>query len=325
MSPKTNMTGVMKSSFFILLFFTAIHISPAWGFVLNGMPIDTGSVAVDDNWRSVVFREQLTDPVVIARPLTANDGDPFVVRIRNVGADGFEIRLQEWDYLDGDHAEETVGYVAIDRGDYTLSDGTLVEAGFFATNSAGPLSFAQVPFVQAFNQTPVVITGVSSFNDEQAVTGRVDDVGAAGFSFAMQEQSSADQQHGTEEVSYIAWEPSVSAANIGIRFEVGKTDPVVTNDPFAVTLGNQFVRAPLIIADLQTANGPDPATLSLRNLSTGGFEVGVQEEQSDDEETIHTLESVGYLAVSRTSLLFTRQSGLPFWVDIIRDQENVNP
>ena len=233
--------------------------------------------------------------------------------------------MQEYDYLDGDHAAETVGYVAIDRGNYTLSDGTLVEAGFFATNSAGPLSFVQSPFVQAFNHTPVVLAAITSFNDEHAVTGRVDEVTTSGFSFAMQEQSSEDQVHGTEEVSYIAWEPSSSATGAAVQFEVGKTDTVVTNEPVVVAFANQFSRTPLIIADLQTANGPDPASLRIRNYDSTGFEVAVQEEQSDDEETIHTFESVGYLAVSQASLLVPSQAGLPFWVDIIRDRSILNP
>ena len=88
MSKKTDMINAMKAAFFILLFFTAIHISPAWGVIVDGMPMDSGTVSVDENWQSVGFNQQLTDPVVIAKPLTANDSDPFVVRTRNVDADG---------------------------------------------------------------------------------------------------------------------------------------------------------------------------------------------------------------------------------------------
>ena len=63
------------------------------------------------------------------------DPDPGLVRIRNVNKNGFEIRFQEWDYLDGIHSPETVEYIVVERGDYILRDGTLLEANTVDTDA----------------------------------------------------------------------------------------------------------------------------------------------------------------------------------------------
>jgi hypothetical protein len=107
---------------------------------------------------------------VIATPLSQNDADPAVVRIRNVTSTGFDIRLQEWDYQDGIHATETVSYLVMERGHHILSDGTQVEAGTFNTAQT---SFGTISFKQPFMVAPVVIASIASNNETEAVTGRV--------------------------------------------------------------------------------------------------------------------------------------------------------
>mgnify|MGYP001822844863 FL=1 len=94
--------------------------------------------------------------MVVAQPISLNDGAPAVIRLRKVDSSGFEIRVQEWDYLDDVHAREKVSYLALDRGSYALKDGTLVEAGNFETDRVG--SFGGVTFHQIFQTAPVVVT-----------------------------------------------------------------------------------------------------------------------------------------------------------------------
>ena len=52
--------------------------------------------------------------------------EPAVVRIRKVDSTGFEIKIQEWDYLDGKHDHETVGYVVVEKGSYLLPGGIVM-------------------------------------------------------------------------------------------------------------------------------------------------------------------------------------------------------
>ena len=63
---------------------------------------------MDENWKRVEFNDSFVNPVVVAKPSSYNGKHQAVVRIKNVDSTGFDIRIQEWDYLDGSHAFETV-------------------------------------------------------------------------------------------------------------------------------------------------------------------------------------------------------------------------
>src|SRR5262249_12506765 len=97
--------------------------------------VEVGNLTVDDVWKRITFRQLFVDPIVVATPLSSNDFAPAIIRIRNVGRTGFEIRVEEWDYLDGAHLPETVSYLAMERGSHTLGTGIRVEAGRITINN----------------------------------------------------------------------------------------------------------------------------------------------------------------------------------------------
>jgi len=140
--------------------------------------------------------------VVVAGPAGETDADPVTVRVRNVTTSGFEIRLQEYEYLaPGDHPAEAVSYLVVERGHYTLASGATVEADTVTVGS----SFAQVDFVTPFPQSPALFTVVSSVNDADAVHVRVRSVSAASFEARLSEGELTEASHGPESVSYVAW------------------------------------------------------------------------------------------------------------------------
>jgi hypothetical protein len=220
-----------------------------------------------------------------------------VARIRNVTPNGFDIRVQEWDYLDGIHTTETVGYLVMERGSFVLDDGTAdgirVEADTFDTNRT---SFTSIPFSQPFNVAPVVLAAINSVNEAAAVIGRLRNISATAFQFRLQEQEKNANSHAMETVSYIAWEPS-SATIDGRTFEVNATPKVVTHLFYSIGFTAPFAAVPVFVADMQTAAGGDTANLRWRNKRLAGIEVQVDEEQSKDSETTHGTEVVGYIAI----------------------------
>ncbi|MGB5736274.1 MAG: PKD domain-containing protein, partial [Thiohalocapsa sp.] len=72
------------------------------------IPMEAGEVIVNHVWRRVEFGTPLFDPIVVAKPVSFNGGHPAVVRVDHVDPNGFSIRVQEWDYLDGTHNYEAV-------------------------------------------------------------------------------------------------------------------------------------------------------------------------------------------------------------------------
>ncbi|MEZ5583612.1 MAG: PKD domain-containing protein [Candidatus Competibacteraceae bacterium] len=177
--------------------------------------IEIGEVAVDHHWKQVNFTNSFVNPIVVSTSLSNYDADPAVIRIRNVTPEGFEIRLQEWDYLDGYHESETVGYLAMEEGSHLLDDGTLVEAGRFTSNNT---SYKTAAFEQDFFAAPIVMAAVTSFHEADAVTIRLRNISKTGFQFRLQEQELNAKSHNNEEISWIAWEASSGRAE-KIEFE----------------------------------------------------------------------------------------------------------
>jgi hypothetical protein len=257
--------------------------------------VETGEVQIDHQWQRVAFTRSFTDPVVVARSLSHNGDDPAVVRIRNVDAKGFEIRVQEWDYLDDIHTLETVGYLAMERGSHILDDGTRVEAGRFEADNTS--SYKTVTLEQAFQQKPVVLSAITSFNEDDAVATRMRNISTTSFQFQMQEQEANSKAHLMETIDYVAWEPSAGTVD-GVAFEVNQTGNVVKHNPYGISFQELFADEPVFLADMQTRDGGDSSNVRWENKDLYGVSVCIDEEQSKDTEINHTTEVVGYMVFS---------------------------
>lgn len=63
--------------------------------------------------------------------------------------------MEEWEYLDEVHIEETINYVVAEEGEYELNCGAKMVVG---TVSDMHESFVTVPFGASFEGTPVVLS-----------------------------------------------------------------------------------------------------------------------------------------------------------------------
>lgn len=79
-----------------------------------------------------------------------------------------------------------------------------------------------------------------------------------------------------------------------MNFEVGRSPDSVTDSPFPISFDAQFAMPPMLLADMQTFNGPNAANLRWQNKSQVGVDIWVAEEQSNDSEIRHVTEVVGY-------------------------------
>jgi hypothetical protein len=213
-----------------------------------------------------------------------------VVRVSNVSAEGFDVSIQEYDYLDGTHKDEIISYLVVEEGSYTLADGTVVEAGRFEASAQA----AHVGFSGEFPVAPVVLTSTTSMNSAEAVAGRVWDVTVGGFEYMLQEQEANARDHGVEAASFIAWTPGAGSVN-GLRFEAGTTPDKVTNKSYTIQSTQQFPSLPFHFAGMLTLGGADTSAVKIIETYESGMTVRVEEEQSNDRETNHTTEVAGYL------------------------------
>ena len=253
--------------------------------------VEVGEVSINQNWVKVLFDNTFSQPIVVAGPATASENEPVLVRIRNIDNKGFEVRLQEWDYQNGIHATETFSYIVMERGTFVLNNGAKVEAGSFTGSSSPEKVNLQLPY----NFTPVILSQVITENDAAAVTGRIANVNQTSFEYMLQEQEKNSTSHPSETIGYIAWEPGKGEID-NMVFEAGITSDSIGDAWKDLTFKTQFPDLPLFIADMQKTDGRDPAAVRMQNLSRTKTQVKIEEEKSNDSETGHTSEVVGYLA-----------------------------
>ncbi|WP_462326083.1 hypothetical protein, partial [Desulfoplanes sp.] len=258
---------------------------------MTNIVFETGTADIDSLLAHIDFQRTYTSPVVTVGPLGHGDGDPATVRIHNLGPDGCDIRIQEWAYQDNAHGREDLGYMVMEKGEYVLDDGTMIQAGTFGTSPAG--GARDIQFGSVFNQPPVILTAVVTQNDPSPCVVRLSGISNLGFSCTLQEEESADQLHGSETVGFVAWEPSSGVVNRK-RFEVVNTPMTVTSIGYDLLFGQKYSVPPVLLGGMQTFNGENPANVRCRLLTNTMAGIHIDEEQSLDSEEVHYGETIGY-------------------------------
>ncbi len=75
---------------------------------------ETGKLSLTQAWATVNLANTYTKPVVVVSGISNVEGQPITIRVRNVTSKKFEVRLQEWGYLDGAHTPETVSWMVVE-------------------------------------------------------------------------------------------------------------------------------------------------------------------------------------------------------------------
>jgi subtilisin family serine protease len=252
----------------------------------SSVPVETRTVAVDDPWASVAFDASFTDPVVVTGPVSAVGPQPCHTRVRNVTGSGAEVRVEEWEYANGIHYEETTTLLAAEVGVHQTGSGR-IEVGTVEVDH-NPES---VTFSAPYDAEPAVFAQTQTTNGAQAVVTRVD-AATDGFTVELQEEEDLGP-HLHETVGYVVVPRTVTELG-GVPVAVG-TEPV--SDPWEAVEydAGGAVPNPGVLADLTTTNGPDPVELRYRDLGNGTVDLRVEEARSRDDETDHVTETVSYL------------------------------
>ena len=284
----------MKNVFFLLGWVAITLTAGAQSF-------ETGVITVNQrapfSWHTVPLQETYVDPIIIVGPPSTFDPEALAgARVRPLGTTGFEVRLDEWDYADQNHGEETMGYLVIDRGGYATG-GTYYEAGkgTVSLNPSAPDPWQTIAFDNSFSSTPVVLVQLASEFDGSAVALRIRNVTTEGFEIRMQHEQGRDGvSHLNENFHYFALLPG-NGNTLGQAYQAGIISSPIDHN---FTTFNFNARThPILFASMQTADDEDPATLRYDNLTGGNVAVAVQEEKSDDEVS-HGEEQLGVLIIN---------------------------
>jgi hypothetical protein len=256
--------------------------------------IDRVTMAQTDakSWNHVRFGTSFNStPVVVMGPPSFIGEAPLSVRVRNISIDGFDYQLDEWDYLDGAHEAETISYLAVEPGTHQWG-GLQVTAGSIQKLDH---QWKKVNFGSRFDSQPLVFAQQISNNGESATTSRLTDIDSTGFRVKLQEEEALDGRHTPETVNYVAFAQGTGSVD-AYHLSAGVSSEMVNEDWHSIEFGGSFDE-PYFFAGMQTANGPDTATLRYQGLTAEHVQIKVEEEQSQDLETTHAAEQVGWLKV----------------------------
>ena len=263
---------------------------------------ETGKVRADDNWVTVSLNNSYTNPVVVAGGATYNGQDQTTVRVQNVSATSFQVRLDEWDCLDSTHTFEDIPYMVIEAGVYELPSGTKLQAG---TIDGVNQNWQTHIFNEAFDIEPVVFGQCVTENEAEAVTIAFDEqnTNVSQLRFKLKEQDRARGGHALERVSWIAIEPG-SYDSGQIKFEANNTGRTIDENWEHINFAQNYADSSIFIGEIGSDYGGDADAMRYRNLSNNGVEVVVEEEICGDTELVHTTEEIHYMVFNEAGNLF---------------------
>jgi len=304
--PHHQATRHARSQFLMLVRLTALTVL-LYGGSLQAAPVNfqSGTLSVTQTnsttWTTVNFtRSFVLPPVVVMGPATRNNGDPIVMRVRNVTASSFQYQVDEWDYLTGDHPAETVHYFALSEGAH-LFGSQRWQVGRVSGVNRTPSSIA----LSGFSASPVVLAQVETTanliaaNNPRALKTRIGNVTAAGFQVRLETQESFASAISNEGIGYVAVSGGTGYLDGKVLSAV--TTGAVTTQAFGAIMFPGVRTNPVFIAQTQTINDTNPGELRMQSLSTTGVQIQFQEETSSSADVTHTAEAVGYLVLGDMS------------------------
>lgn len=246
-----------------------------------------------DYWHAVTLDDGYEDPVVLTQLMTYHGADACHGRIRNVQSDGFEVRIEEWNYLNEKHVEETIGYVVLERGVHTLpdenplSDGMPIEVRTVSTDH----EWTDVSLSSEFGTDPVVVSRSQTVRGPDEIVTRHRNVDGDGLEVRLQEEEARGGNHVEETVGVVA----TARRDVDVGF--GRL-PGIDHDWTEFAFETRTSSKPVVLTNIDTFNGSDTAAPQLRSVSPTGAQVRIEEETSQDEERRHDDETLSVVSLS---------------------------
>jgi uncharacterized protein (DUF1800 family) len=257
------------------------------------------------SWHEVTFESPFdSPPTVMMGPVSFNGSDPSTLRIRNVSNEGFQFQIDEWDYRDGSHTEESFSYLAAQPGLLDL-DGLPAIAGRIESVGGTLQSYT---FDSPFQSPPVILFQIEASDSSPALVVRPRRITASGFQLRIQAEEKNRTRLTPRPVHFIALEQGQYLQSNGQPFIVGTTGDQVTHSWHNIEFSSP-ISEPVFLAHMQSSFGGNTASLRHRRLGETSVQVKVEEEQSLDSEVSHIKESVGFIVIG--AIADHDEDGLP--------------
>ena len=162
------------------------------------------------------------DPLVFSQVQTDNGKDFVNTRQRNTSTSGFQITMQEEEARNNyGHANETVGWFAIDAG-----NGDWSQNNYLAGQTGDRINqeWKTVDFKNNFSEPPIFLASTATFNGGDPVALRYSNLSNNRVQIKLQEDTSQDAEiyHPNETVSFLAIAGNNSLRGVPLEEEPSK-------------------------------------------------------------------------------------------------------
>jgi hypothetical protein len=156
-----------------------------------------------------------------------------------------------------------------------------------------------VSFENEFSSQPLLLAAIETFHGPNTAGIRIQDLTKEEFSVRIEEEQSADREmsHTSEKVGYLGIEEGNLYDEVGNL--IGEAGKLSVNQETGeqwrtVNLNNSYCN-PVVIMQLMTYNGNNPAHTRIRNINDNSFEFQIEEWDYLDQ--FHLTEDIGYLVI----------------------------
>ncbi|MCC1497644.1 H-type lectin domain-containing protein [Alcanivorax sp. 1008] len=269
------------------------------------------------SWSSITFTSGFSQPPALLTTIQTMNNEPaadlstasvpwMTVAARNLATTGAQLALERAEVTSGTiSVAETIGYVAITNNTNTVFNDSLGNSIRLQAVSSGDVvtdGCTNTSFPVAFTGPPLLVASQNSRDGGDggwalrcALSNSI-----AGTLIQEDLASDTDTTHTTELVGLLASSTAFRALPAQIGFDLEMDQSTLTPGSAgglnwtSVNFANAFSTTPLIFA-LPTDEGPDPASLRLRNITSTGFDIAQVEPLN--ELGAHESMTVDYLAV----------------------------
>jgi hypothetical protein len=273
---------------------------------------------VGESWKTVYLHNYYESPVIVCTyNLPSSSDPPAVVRIRNVQHYSFEIRIQN----PGDSATPTpsdVHCIVMEEGNWTLSDGTKVEAHRVVsdeTNRRGSWNSGLEHLTYNWSYAnPVVLGQVMSYNDPDwsafwcSNGTRQNPPDSSNLYVGKHVGEDTDITRNPEVLGVIVVEAGSGVVN-GMSYEADlgadSIRGVDDGPPFSYSLGGDYSVAITTQNAMDGGNG-GWAVLYGSNPVSNKLNLSIDEDQIRDGERSHGTEQVAYWVFNKSGTLTTK-------------------
>lgn len=276
--------------------------------VATGPKLSHGDIVnVGSDWQTVMLAKSYDSAVIVATPRYNDDSGPGVVRISNVTATSFDVRV---DNVGTSAFDGGIHFIAMEEGVYDVPGEYKLEAVKVDASTTSRRSGWQInthSYAQSYNN-PVVVGQVMSANDEDWSTfwssssSRTSPANSGSLNIGKHVAEDTDTTRATETLGYFVIESTSGGTIDGLNFSAGVGSDTIRGVGNGTYQYNSVLPSGATTAVLSSAgmDGNDGGWAVLRGdtpLAFNNINLSIDEDQYRDSERNHTTEQVAYFVI----------------------------